>query len=95
MVMVPKLTVVLVASALMSCVVVAPTLAQTGAGARCVAVKARNVQEAVMMEAASHRKGCWTRTAKGQLVFISSELPTKGYKAPSRPAPRARPRARR
>ncbi len=47
----------------------------------CPPVKAKNKQEALMMEAASHKQGCWVRNPKtGQLVLMSNLSPDKNYK---------------
>src|SRR5580704_4763250 len=48
--------------------------------APCPPVKAKNAQEATMMEGASDKNGCWSRDAGGNLVFLGSASPSKNYK---------------
>jgi hypothetical protein len=55
---------------------------QTKPTASCPPVQPRNAQEALMMEGASHKQGCWERNkATGQLVFRSDVSPSRNYKA--------------
>lgn len=75
------------ASIVMSCAGVSPAFAQQGTAGHCAPVTARNPQEALMMEGTSHRSGCWTRTASGQLVFVSNDAPDKAYKPLIAPVP--------
>jgi hypothetical protein len=58
---------------------------RTGGGpAKCPPIQARNPQEALMMEAASQKAGCWTRGADGQLVFVNDkEGPDTANKPPT------------
>ena len=54
--------------------------AQTGNGQRCPLVTARNPEEAVMMEAAAGKVGCWVReSGTGQLVFVGPTAPIQNH----------------
>src|SRR4051812_36788017 len=55
-------------------------LAQSSPRRKCPAVQAANPQEALMMEAASTKEGCWERLPDGLLVFISDKAPDKNGK---------------
>jgi hypothetical protein len=46
----------------------------------CPPVKAKNSQEALKMEGASNKKGCWKREKNGNLVFVGTSGPTEDYK---------------
>src|SRR5260370_35433713 len=45
----------------------------------CAPVAAKNQQEALMMEGASDKNGCWSRDRNGHLVFLSEAPPSKNY----------------
>jgi hypothetical protein len=48
---------------------------------KCSPVTPRNRQEALMMEEASHKNGCWVRDKQtGLLIFLSDQAPNKNYK---------------
>jgi hypothetical protein len=85
--------IVAIAAGLVACLWLGKAMPSAqGARPRCQPVQARNAQEALMMEAASHREGCWTRDASGQLVFINhDETPKTTYKPPVSPAEPRRP----
>jgi len=58
---------------------VAPAYSQNSSKP-CAAVTPKNKQEALMMETASDKKGCWVRDTNGNLAFVSSVSPESNYK---------------
>lgn len=54
---------------------------QTTSQSKCPAVKAKNPQEALMMETGSNKQGCWVRDRKsGLLMFVTTVDPKTNYK---------------
>src|SRR5882672_11718318 len=63
------------------CAVLAQAQTSSAQAKSCPQVTAKNPQEALMMEQASNKQGCWARDKKtGQLVFLSNLPPNQNYK---------------
>jgi hypothetical protein len=60
-------------AAVIPCLIVVSTLSAQTKPKACPQVQAKNAKEALMMEGASDKQGCWSRSAKtGQLVFTGT-----------------------